>query len=117
MKLIIAGGRDYQFTSADTALLDSLLVTRPQINEVVEGGATGADRCGREWAESHGIKVTTFEADWNRYGKRAGMIRNGEMADYGDLLVLFPGGRGSANMRKQARAASIPIIEGGGTLL
>lgn len=104
MKTIIAGGRDYQMTAEDLRFLDTLTIT-----EVVCGGATGADEGGRDWAVWKGIPVKHFPADWPRHGRAAGPIRNRQMAEYADQLVIFPGGRGSANMLKTARELGLAI--------
>lgn len=108
MKLIIAGGRAYTFTPQDFARLDALL---PEVDEVVSGGATGADACGEMWAASHGIPVKCFPADWQKHGRAAGPIRNRTMSLYADAVVLFPGGRGTADMARQARAAGLKIYD------
>jgi hypothetical protein len=113
MKLIIAGGRDYQFTDADIALLDELRLSRfvAPIEEVVSGGASGVDKCGEEWARKHGIPVKRFCAEWEHFGKSAGPRRNRQMAGYADAVALFPGGRGTANMYKEAQRAGIEIYD------
>lgn len=108
MKVIIAGGRDYQFTKKDIAFLDKVA---PAIHEVVSGGATGADRCGEDWARSRNIPVRVYTADWDKHGKAAGPIRNGQMAEYADAVILFPGGRGTDNMHEQAINKNIYIVD------
>ena len=110
MKLIIAGGRDYQFTQRDEYAL-GYLRHHFYIEEVVSGGAGGADKCGEEWAMIHGIPVKKFVADWDKHGKAAGPLRNEEMAKYASALVAFPGGRGTANMVKQAKKHRINILD------
>src|SRR5262245_41522164 len=110
MKLIIAGGRDYHFTEADIATLDALWEQHP-IEEVVHGGATGADECGAMWAKSRGIPVKRFPTDWKAHGSAAGPIRNRQMAEYADAVALFPGGRGTLSMRNEAEKAGIKIME------
>lgn len=105
MKTIVAGGRDYRLSLSDYHYLDTLGIT-----EVVSGGARGADEGGEAWARSRGIPVKRFPADWRRYGKSAGMIRNGEMADYAERLVAFPGGRGTQNMVEQALERGLPVL-------
>ena len=97
MKVIIAGGRDYKSTEQDTLRLNELLNSIP-ITEVVCGLANGADAYGASWAEFQGLPVAEFPANWDAYGKAAGMLRNKEMADYADAVILFPGGRGTDNM-------------------
>jgi len=111
LKMIIAGGRDYRFTDHDRAWLDSL-----PIGEVVSGGASGSDAEGEEWARSRGIPIRVFNADWNTYGRAAGPIRNRDMAQYADAVALFPGGRGTASMKREALAAGIRIFEFGDLL-
>lgn len=106
LSTIIAGGRDYQLTEGDLAKLDGL-----PIREVVSGGSTGVDRAGEEWAESRGIPVKRFPADWKQHGRGAGPRRNQEMAEYADAVVLFPGGRGTASMRSKAERAGIRIYD------
>lgn len=108
LKLIIAGGRGYQFTDADRKRLNDLAAEN-EIAEVVSGGARGADRCGEMWAQHGGIPVRLFRADWGQYGAKAGPIRNGQMAEYADALVAFPGGSGTANMVAQATQRGLRV--------
>ncbi len=113
MKVIIAGGRKYEFTPNDVEWLDDLH-RHHEFTEVVSGGAKGADLCGESWAEGAGLPVKVFPADWNKHGRSAGPIRNKQMADYlveaGDgMVILFPGGKGTANMQKVAMDAGIPV--------
>jgi len=105
MKVIIAGGRNYQLTPKDYARLDSLGIT-----EVVSGGAKGADQCGEYYGRIRGIKVTVFPADWKQYGRSAGPIRNRQMAQYADALAAFHGGYGTQSMRNEAIKAGIIIF-------
>lgn len=101
MKVVICGGRDYQFTQADKNRLYGLKKSIP-ITEVISGGARGADRCGEDWARSQGLSVKVFEADWEKHGRFAGPLRNDVMAQYCDAVVVFPGGAGTANMVSKA---------------
>ena len=91
-------------------------VTR--ISEVVSGGnkvvqsngaVTGADYWGEQWAEAVDTKVTRFAADWDTHGRAAGPIRNAQMADYADALILVWDckSKGSADMLKKARAKGL----------
>ena len=105
MKLIIAGGRDYELTVHDFVKLERL---RSQVTEVVSGGARGVDSSGEMWAASCRIPVKRFPADWS-LGKRAGMLRNEQMAKYADAVALFPGGRGTQNMFDTARKHGLEI--------
>lgn len=109
MKTIIAGGRDYAFKDADYAFVDEIHKETP-ITEVVSGGALGADLSGETWAKRNGVPVKKFPADWERYGKGAGYIRNQHMADYADRLIIFPGGKGTADMMRKAKSKGLPIF-------
>lgn len=88
MKTIIAGSRAFDDFNA---LLGFLSVMSPEwdIEEVVSGGARGADALGEQFAKLYNIPVKKFPADWDTYGKGAGFIRNSEMAKYADGLIAF----------------------------
>jgi len=101
MKLIIAGGRDYEFSGHDYAALDSLHA-KFGFTEIVSGGCTGADKCGERWAALNEIPVKQFNADWSQ-GRCAGPIRNQKMAAYANACICFPGGAGTDSMADIAR--------------
>ena len=107
MKLIIAGGRTYKLTPYDYIRLDRIR----GVTEVISGGASGADTCGELWAQASKIPVKRFVADWDGFGKRAGMLRNRQMAEYADAVVLFPGGRGTDNMFDVAKELGLKIFD------
>lgn len=88
MKVIIAGGRDFTDKDLLYTSLDAFHKGTP-ITEIVCGGAKGADSLGKLWALSRNIKVVDMPADWERYGKSAGFIRNKQMGDYADYLIAF----------------------------
>jgi len=90
MKTIIAGGRDFD----DVDLLYFSLLNLPwDISEVVSGGARGADTLGEVWASSKDIHYNRFPANWDKYGKQAGFLRNVSMGEYADALVAFWDGK------------------------
>lgn len=68
--------------------------------EIVSGGARGADKLGERYAKEHNLSLKVFPADWDKYGKRAGYIRNEEMAKYANCLIAFWDGqsKGTAHM-------------------
>lgn len=110
MKTIIAGSRtitDYDEVCA--ACEESGF----EITEVLCGGARGVDALGAQWAESRGVQILMFYADWEKFGKAAGAIRNEEMARNAEALVLVWDGwsRGSAHMRGAARRHGLLIHE------
>jgi len=106
VRVLVCGGRDYNDRETVGRVLSNL---NPSL--VIEGGATGADRLARLWAARTTTDVDTYEADWRTHGKAAGPIRNQRMLDEGkpDLVVAFPGGRGTADMIRRAEAAGMPV--------
>lgn len=97
MKVIIAGSRTFNnYNLLNKTLQEVDLV----IDEVVCGGAKGADSLGAEWARKNGVPVKYFNAEWYIYGRAAGAIRNHTMGEYADYLVAFWDGksRGTKDM-------------------
>jgi len=88
MKVIIAGGRDFNNYETLKTVCDYMLQNQTEI-EIVSGGAKGADSLGEQYATEKGYKLSLFPADWDKHGKSAGYIRNKEMADYSDALIAF----------------------------
>lgn len=80
---------------------------------VIEGGATGADDCAAGWAACTFVNHIQIKADWDRYKKAAGYIRNRQMLDESkpDAVFAFPGGKGTENMKSIARKAGVPVYE------
>lgn len=107
MKLIIAGGRDYQPTDSDLRKLDTI----EGVTEVFSGACRGMDECGERWARSKGIAVKRFPAQWQKHGRAAGPIRNRAMAIEADAVALFPGGTGTDNMYHNAIELGLKIFD------
>lgn len=107
MKVIIAGGRDFNDYSFFEKCMGELNL---EITEVVSGMAKGADSLGIRWAEGW-VDVKEFPADWEQYGKAAGHIRNQQMSQYGDVLVAFWDGRstGTKSMIEKMVQAMKPV--------
>lgn len=111
-RVLVCGGRDF----TDAALVERALGTLAKttvIDCIIEGNQRGADRIAGYWARRHRIPDLKFNADWTKHGKAAGPIRNQQMLDKGrpDLVVAFPGGTGTADMVRRARAAGVEVIE------
>jgi hypothetical protein len=108
VKIIVTGGRDYSDRKRVDAELTNLAPTH-----IIQGGATGADWLAARWGEHHCVRVTTMRADWDKHGRAAGPIRNEAMLrEHKDATVLaFPGGRGTADCVRQARALGLRVIE------
>lgn len=110
MRVIVCGGRDCQNQLYVFRFLNALRPRIP-ISVVIEGEARGVDTHARIWAESVGVPVVKFPAQWGRYGLAAGSIRNRQMLVEGkaEHVIAFPGGSGTANMIRQAKDARIPV--------
>lgn len=81
---------------------------------IVHGGAKGADLIADEWAVVNWVPIDEHKADWNKYGRAAGPIRNKQMLDTGvDVVIAFPRGeaRGTRHMMKIAREAGVEVLE------
>ena len=133
VRVLVFGGRDYaevrrwgserslraeQEAIADRqkARLRQILdaaVERLGLTEIVEGGATGADRQARYWAKERGIPWVTEIAKWDEHGNAAGPIRNAEMLEKHkpSIAIGFPGGNGTADMASKVEAAGIRLIK------
>lgn len=89
-KVIIAGGRDFNNYALLQEYVDKFLSTYSSDSiEIVSGNARGADKLGERYAKEHNLPVKLFPANWDKYGKRAGYLRNQEMADYANMLIAF----------------------------
>jgi hypothetical protein len=108
MRVLICGGRAFDDLPFFDSTMDKLH-ERHRFSVVVHGGASGADAMAHFWAGFNSLPIEVYHADWKRHGKAAGPIRNQRMIDQGkpDLVVAFPGGRGTADMLRRARAAGI----------
>jgi predicted Rossmann-fold nucleotide-binding protein len=113
MRVLVCGGRDYSDESAVWGALDALRQRYGRLT-VIQGGATGADELARRWAV---IQASTHlinePADWKKHGKAAGPIRNQRMLDEHrpDLVLAFPGGRGTADMVRRAKSAGVNVVD------
>lgn len=92
MKVIIAGGRNFNDYEKLCQVCDKELSKLTEV-EIVSGAANGADKLGENYASDNGYPVKQFPADWNRFGKGAGCIRNAPMAEYADALIAFWDGK------------------------
>lgn len=95
LKLIVAGGRDfndYELLSTTVMYLANRVYQASQVS-IVCGMARGADMLGHHFATEHDVKVYEFPANWSGLGKRAGFMRNTEMGKFADSLVVFWDGK------------------------
>lgn len=112
MKLIIAGSRNMYVPEEFLCyLIYNVLNINPK--EIVSGVAQGIDTCGEDFAAWNNTKLKQFPANWNEHGKAAGPIRNQQMAEYADALLLIWDGesKGSADMLARMKVLNKPIYE------
>lgn len=79
--------------------------------EIVSGGARGIDRCAREYAKSHNIKLTEFLPEYERYGRSAPLKRNLQIIRYADMVLAFWDGKshGTGFVIKNCKKENVPI--------
>jgi hypothetical protein len=110
-RVLVCGGREYVDRDAVYASLDRLH-SEYKFTTLIAGGARGADTLAAQWAEDRGVPSQVYMADWQGHGRKAGPIRNQRMLDDGrpDLVIAFPGGKGTAGMMALSRQAGIKVI-------
>lgn len=122
MRAIVCGGRDltdgnYVFRSLDT------LRETMGLSHVIEGGQRGrhpmggridrgADYWAMRWAQARGLTFDTVKADWGKYGRSGGPLRNAKMlSEYEpECVIAFPGGNGTQDMADRAERARVPVV-------
>ncbi len=112
MKVIIAGSREIVDRTAIESLVKMAIMMGA--TEIVHGGASGVDSIAGGIAKLNGINVRIFPADWAELGKKAGPIRNKQMAEYADVLIaVMPpyGTKGTADMIRQMKAMGKQVVE------
>ena len=111
MRVIIAGSRTItDLIRVRQAMFDAGLNDIAP-TRIVCGMARGVDMLGREWAHAMDMPVDEFPADWSTYGKRAGYLRNEQMADNADALVALWDGKspGTKHMIDIARRKGLKV--------
>lgn len=117
MRVLVCGGRDFQDRASISMMLEPYRPANAAMDAsehvLILGGALGADTLAEQWADVWGVRKRVFPADWKTHGKAAGPLRNQRMLDEGkpDVVIAFPGGRGTADMVRRARAAGLQVIE------
>lgn len=121
MRILVCGGRDfddYKYLSKciDKFCLDEGLCENeylmPMGVTIISGMSRGADRLAVDWAVVNWANLEEYPADWNRHGRFAGPIRNQQMLNAEpDVVLAFPGGRGTEHMKQIAREKGVRVIE------
>ena len=110
MRIVVTGGRDFADREMVVSAMSALGIGDGDV--IVDGGASGADTLCAEVASKLGAEIEPHPADWKRYGKEAGPLRNHEMIDSGcDFLLAVPGGRGTGECKAYARKHGVRVIE------
>ena len=114
-RILVTGGRDFGREFNESAFIFSCM---DHIHEeygqfhLIHGGAPGADFTADKWAKQREIIHTCHSAEWRRHEKAAGPIRNEEMLFWDlSLVVVFPGGKGTADMKQRAEKEGLNIRE------
>jgi hypothetical protein len=110
MRILVCGGRNYKNFERLQEVLNQYLL---DIDVLIHGGARGADGLAWDWALQNQVPTLMYEAQWKEHGRSAGPIRNRQMLEKGqpDLVIAFPGGKGTANMVQQASDAGVEVFE------
>ena len=103
MKTAIIGSRSLTVTNLEEYL-------PADTTEIVSGGARGIDTCAREYATRHGIPLTEFLPDYEKYGKAAPLFRNDLIVEYSDMVIAFWDGksRGTQYVIRKCRETKTP---------
>lgn len=100
MKVAVVGSRDLTNITLDQYI-------PKETDEIVSGGAVGVDLCAAEYAKKKGLKLTVFLPQYKRYGRAAPIVRNKEIVDYADKIIVFWNGssKGTRSVIKYAEKA------------
>jgi hypothetical protein len=111
MKVIIAGSRGFNDYELLKKFCDYIIGEPNEDVEIVSGKAKGADTLGERYAIEKGFDIKEFPADWSA-GKSAGYLRNGQMADYADMLIAFHDGesKGTKHMIDLANEKELNVV-------
>lgn len=104
----VVGSRDFPWPDLVVALVSSLA----DGTLVVSGGAPGVDTIAEQTARQRGLDVLVFPANWERFGRKAGPIRNAQIVAVADTVIAFWNGvsRGTLNTVAQASRAGKPVV-------
>ena len=111
MKILVCGDRNWQY---DIAINMALSFIKPKPKQIIEGGATGADQMAAEWAKINNVEINEYQAEWTKFGRAAGPIRNARMLqEKPDIVISFHNhieqSKGTKNMIYQALKANIEV--------
>ena len=104
MKIAIVGSRNIILTKNDLAERVS------ENDEIISGGACGVDRCAAKYAVDYGLKLTEILPKYELYGRAAPIVRNKEIVDLADKVIVFWNGtsKGSLSVIKYSEKIGKP---------
>lgn len=129
VRVLVCGGRDFgvednderdfvinmleKFAEENSQFYNPTDNWLPNDIHIISGLAKGPDTIAVDWAVTNWTSWIGFPADWDTHGRKAGAIRNHQMLVEGkpDIVLAFPGGRGTEHMKKIAKRAGIPVVE------
>jgi len=115
LRVLVCGGRFYDDYKKVVGTLNNIWRECSQM-VLIHGCAKGADTLADEWSKNawlFDVAVERYPANWNKFGKSAGYIRNKQMLDDGkpELVVAFPGGVGTRMMIDLAKKANVEVLQ------
>jgi hypothetical protein len=115
IRVLVCGDRDWTDKEYMFSIMDAMHLSTEFVL-IIEGGARGADSMAGEWATERGIPLKVYPANWEKFRKAAGPIRNQQMLDEGkpELVVAFhsdiESSKGTKDMVKRAKKADLPVL-------
>lgn len=107
--IAVVGSRNWPMPEMVHAALSRYL--KPG-DKIVSGGARGPDSLAAEYAKNNGIPLIEYIPDWNRFGRRAGFLRNQEIVDVADKMIAFQynNSKGTGHSIRLAESKRIPVL-------
>lgn len=113
-KWLICGSRDApaNLSKYVSDVLDRIIILEGRPAAICHGAQRGIDTLAETWAKDRRVAAVPFAAEWKKLGDKAGPIRNQKMIrDFQpDLVLAFPGDKGTNGMVKLAKDAGIRVI-------
>ena len=112
MRLAIVGSRTFSDYGLLAKTIFDFLAPIDSTTHIISGGAKGADALGEKFAYRNNAKLTVYRAEWDKYGKSAGFLRNQTIVDDCDIVIAFWDGvsHGTADTINKAKRAKKPIF-------
>lgn len=95
MRIGVVGSRD--ISDYDYVRLVLSTIVQPD-DIIISGGAKGVDRLAERYANENDIECVVYKPDWDKYGKQAGLIRNGTIVEDSDYIVAIWDGESKGTM-------------------